>query len=145
MRYEKAIYADGFERSERFELKEGFVPLTFDLKEADTEILRQAMQPSPILRSNFGGLALTTSVRNVEQQLIDDCGMILTGRKAGWYLLGCRAIREWQEQGLKAEFYLYHKASQLFFTLALAEKTLAHYELQARFDRIIDKIIPARV
>lgn len=144
MRFERAIYADGFDVARRFELGEDFRPLRLELPDKDTEALIRAAPTLTITDSSFDGLALTTTERTIEQELIDDSGLILTGRKQGWYLLGCRAMRWQRVAGLRAEFYVMHVVSGLFFTLDLDRDSLSDYRLESQFERVIDDLLTGK-
>ena len=144
MRFEKAIYADGFCLGEKFLPTEDFEPLSFTLKDDDCKVLEQAVASLSIHSSDFAGLALTSRERKIEQELKDRCGLILTGRKEGWYLLGIRMFREKRKPGSKAEFYVLHVISQLNFIIKLDEKVLPHFTLESRFMRVIDDMLNGR-
>lgn len=144
MRFERAIYADGFRLGENFMPKAGFVPLSFTLKDDESDVLRQAVTSLSIHNPNFTGLALTASERKVEQELKDNCSSILTGKKNGWYLLGARAFHKRRTPGLGAEFYVFHVSSGLNFTIQLDEKNLLHFSLESQFYRIISDMLDGR-
>ena len=144
MRFEKAVYADGFDRCKRFELKPGFMPLILDLSKNEAEILRLAMEGSPILSSDYTGLALTTTQRRVEQELLDKFQQILNSKVKGWFILGCRKVSGEQGSNIMAELFLYHSSSQLYFALSLSEAKLPQH-LRSQFHRIIDAIIKMEV
>lgn len=144
MRFEEAIYADGFDIARRFELSEDFKPLRLELSDEDAEVLIRAAPALTIKDSSFNGLALTTMERNIEQELIDSSGLILTGRKQGWYLLGCRAMRWRKKVGLKVEFYVLHVVSGLFFTLTLDQNSLPDYRLESQFERVMSDLLAGR-
>lgn len=144
MRFESAIYANGFDVMKRFELGDNFTPLCFNLPDEDTGVLIRAAPKIVVTDSSFNGLALTTTERNIEQDLIDNLGSILTGKKKGWHLLGCRAMHWKEDAKLKVEFYVFHIASRLFFTLMLDQNVLSDYRSELRFERVINDLVTGR-